>query len=92
MTDAASSPFDDIRAPDHDDARPDEAAVEAVRARDGSFTKPPGSLGRLEEIAEWLAAWQGKAHADASTGRWSRSSPAITASSPQGVSRLSRRT
>jgi len=32
-----------------------------VRARDAVLTKPPGSLGRLEEIAEWLAAWQGKA-------------------------------
>ncbi|HYX01575.1 MAG TPA: nicotinate-nucleotide--dimethylbenzimidazole phosphoribosyltransferase, partial [Reyranella sp.] len=25
------------------------------------LTKPPGSLGRLEEIAEWLAVWQGRA-------------------------------
>ena len=39
---------------------PDEAAVAAVRARDARLTKPPGSLGRLEEIAEWLAAWQGR--------------------------------
>jgi nicotinate-nucleotide--dimethylbenzimidazole phosphoribosyltransferase len=25
------------------------------------LTKPAGSLGRLEEIAEWMAAWQGTA-------------------------------
>ena len=30
-------------------------------APSGRATKPPGSLGRLEEIAEWLAAWQGRA-------------------------------
>ena len=29
--------------------------------RQAELTKPPGSLGRLEEIAEWLAAWQGRA-------------------------------
>ena len=39
----------------------DEAAVAAVRARDLTLTKPPGSLGRLEELVEFLARWQGKA-------------------------------
>jgi nicotinate-nucleotide--dimethylbenzimidazole phosphoribosyltransferase len=37
---------------------PDLAAVENVRARDAHLTKPRGSLGRLETIVEWLAAWQ----------------------------------
>ncbi|MFO1124856.1 MAG: nicotinate-nucleotide--dimethylbenzimidazole phosphoribosyltransferase [Methylocystis sp.] len=36
-------------------------AVTAARARDALLTKPPGALGRLEEIVEWLAAWQGRA-------------------------------
>ena len=36
------------------------AAVEIVRQRDAQLTKPPGSLGRLETIVEWLAAWQDK--------------------------------
>ncbi|MFV0279196.1 MAG: nicotinate-nucleotide--dimethylbenzimidazole phosphoribosyltransferase [Rhodoblastus sp.] len=36
-------------------------AVAAVRARDAQLTKPPGALGRLEEIVEWLAAWQARA-------------------------------
>jgi nicotinate-nucleotide--dimethylbenzimidazole phosphoribosyltransferase len=52
-------PFDDIRGllklmPDMD-----LSAVETVRARDRVLTKPPGSLGRLEEVVEWLAAVQG---------------------------------
>jgi nicotinate-nucleotide--dimethylbenzimidazole phosphoribosyltransferase len=54
-------PLDDIRAllkklPDRD-----HAAAAAVRARDARLTKPAGALGRLEAIAEWLAAWQGRA-------------------------------
>lgn len=39
----------------------DEQAVEAVRARDVTLTKPRGSLGKLEELVEFLARWQGKA-------------------------------
>ena len=36
------------------------AALDLVRKRDAQLTKPPGSLGRLEAIVEWLAAWQEK--------------------------------
>lgn len=39
---------------------PDEAAISAARARQAQLTKPAGSLGRLEEIAEFLAGWQGR--------------------------------
>ncbi|HST93675.1 MAG TPA: nicotinate-nucleotide--dimethylbenzimidazole phosphoribosyltransferase, partial [Microvirga sp.] len=60
MSDAVSSPFDDIRRLITTMPGPDEAAVEAVRMRDRQLTKPAGSLGRLEWIAEWLAAWQAK--------------------------------
>jgi len=35
-----------------------EAAVAAVRAREGRLTKPAGSLGRLEALVEHLARWQ----------------------------------
>lgn len=38
-----------------------EAAVEAVRARDAQLTKPAGSLGQLEYLVEFLARWQGRA-------------------------------
>jgi nicotinate-nucleotide--dimethylbenzimidazole phosphoribosyltransferase len=34
--------------------------VAAARARQASLTKPAGSLGRLEEIAIFLAGWQGR--------------------------------
>jgi nicotinate-nucleotide--dimethylbenzimidazole phosphoribosyltransferase len=37
-----------------------EEAVDAVRMHDAQLTKPPGSLGRLEELVAWLARWQGK--------------------------------
>ncbi|MCS6760856.1 MAG: nicotinate-nucleotide--dimethylbenzimidazole phosphoribosyltransferase [Candidatus Devosia symbiotica] len=39
----------------------DEAAVAAVRARNSQLTKPPGSLGALEGLVEFLARWQGRA-------------------------------
>jgi len=39
--------------------QPDEAARSAAVARQGQLTKPPGSLGRLEEIAVFMAGWQG---------------------------------
>lgn len=40
---------------------PDRAAAAAAAARQAELTKPAGALGRLEELAEWLAAWQGRA-------------------------------
>ena len=58
---ASGLPFDDIRELIAAMPGPDMAAANAVRARDANLTKPAGSLGRMEEIAEWLAAWQGKA-------------------------------
>jgi nicotinate-nucleotide--dimethylbenzimidazole phosphoribosyltransferase len=58
---ATGLPFDDIRALVVQMPGPDIAAQHAVRHRDAELTKPAGSLGRLEEIAEWLAAWQGHA-------------------------------
>jgi len=39
---------------------PDLDAQETVEARQLELLKPPGSLGRLEELAAWLAAWQGR--------------------------------
>jgi nicotinate-nucleotide--dimethylbenzimidazole phosphoribosyltransferase len=40
---------------------PDLAAGSAAETRQRDLIKPPGSLGRLEELAVWLAAWQGRA-------------------------------
>jgi nicotinate-nucleotide--dimethylbenzimidazole phosphoribosyltransferase len=53
-------PFDDVRDLLQSLPDPDLDAVATVRARDAELTKPPGSLGRLEEIVEWLAAWTSK--------------------------------
>lgn len=36
----------------------DAASATAARERQASLTKPPGSLGRLEELAEFMAAWR----------------------------------
>lgn len=38
---------------------PDRAALEGARARNGELTKPPGSLGQLEDLAIWYAGWRG---------------------------------
>lgn len=38
---------------------PDAAAIQAAADRNGQLTKPPGALGRLEELAIWVAGWQG---------------------------------
>src|SRR5215467_13325721 len=39
---------------------PDLAAGTAAAARQAQLTKPAGSLGRLEELAIWLATWQAR--------------------------------
>ena len=38
----------------------DQEALRTAREHQAVLTKPAGALGRLEEIAEWLAAWQGR--------------------------------
>ena len=53
-------PFDDIRALFNDLPGPDAHAAQMVNERDSQLTKPPGALGKLEDIAEWLAAWTGR--------------------------------
>jgi len=58
---ASKSPFDSMRDLIALMPQPSEASREAVRARQAVLTKPLGSLGRLEEIVGFLAAWQGKA-------------------------------
>ncbi len=60
-----TSPFDDIRALLKNMPTVDDKALTAARERQAQLTKPAGSLGRLEEIAEFMAAWQGgKPHVD----------------------------
>jgi nicotinate-nucleotide--dimethylbenzimidazole phosphoribosyltransferase len=57
---AAPGSFDEIRALIATLPGPDTAARAAAEAREPTLTKPAGALGRLEEIAAWLAAWQGR--------------------------------
>ena len=59
MTDPAFATLADIRARLSDLPAPDAAATDAARARNGHLTKPPGALGRLEDLAVWVAGWQG---------------------------------
>lgn len=37
----------------------DDSACEAAKTRNGQLTKPQGALGRLEDLAVWVAGWQG---------------------------------
>jgi nicotinate-nucleotide--dimethylbenzimidazole phosphoribosyltransferase len=39
---------------------PDLQAGDAAAARQARLTKPAGALGRLEELAIWLATWQAR--------------------------------
>ena len=39
----------------------DASAAEAARARQAELTKPPGSLGRLEDLAAFVAGWRSDA-------------------------------
>ncbi|HEV8036907.1 nicotinate-nucleotide--dimethylbenzimidazole phosphoribosyltransferase [Yoonia sp.] len=38
---------------------PHEDARKGAQDRNGQLTKPPGALGRLEDLAIWYAAWRG---------------------------------
>ena len=50
--------LDDIRAFCRDLPQGDTQAADTAALRQQNLTKPPGSLGRLEELAIWLARWQ----------------------------------
>jgi nicotinate-nucleotide--dimethylbenzimidazole phosphoribosyltransferase len=39
----------------------DAAATEGAGARNRQLTKPPGALGRLEDLAAWYGGWRGSA-------------------------------
>ncbi|MBP2302360.1 nicotinate-nucleotide--dimethylbenzimidazole phosphoribosyltransferase [Azospirillum picis] len=56
--------FEEIRALVRNLPGPDLDAGTAALQRERQLTKPAGSLGRLEEIAQWMATWQGQHPAD----------------------------
>lgn len=55
---STGAPFADIRQIVSRFPSVDRHAIEAVKKRDAVLTKPPGALGRLEDLAEWVAGWQ----------------------------------
>jgi nicotinate-nucleotide--dimethylbenzimidazole phosphoribosyltransferase len=54
------SSFADLQSACIDLPDADENAATAAANRDAQLTKPPRSLGRLEELVFWLARWQGR--------------------------------
>src|SRR6516165_803825 len=52
--------LDEIRAFCRDLPRGKARAAKTASERQAKLTKPPGSLGRLEELATWMAYWQGR--------------------------------
>ena len=61
MTDSQpAATLDEIRGLMAELPGPDLAAASAAATREAQLTKPPGSLGRLEELTLWLAQWQGR--------------------------------
>jgi nicotinate-nucleotide--dimethylbenzimidazole phosphoribosyltransferase len=52
--------LDDIRTFCRDLPGGDRRFADMAAHRQQNLTKPPGSLGRLEELAIWLAQWQGR--------------------------------
>lgn len=61
MTTAFPESFAALRDFLKDLPAPDEAAKAAARARQSQLAKPPGSLGRLEDLAIFMAGWRGTA-------------------------------
>ena len=60
MTPAEINSLDDVRRLLADLPGPDVGALAKAAAREPQLTKPPGALGRLEDLSAWLAAWQGR--------------------------------
>src|SRR3954465_9895523 len=52
--------LDNIRAFCRDLPNGDDRFADIAARRQQNLTKPPGSLGRLEELAVWLAQWQAR--------------------------------
>ena len=54
------SPFDDIRALIKNAPQGDLEAEAEARVRSADLMIPPGGLGRMSELAVWMARWQGR--------------------------------
>ena len=56
---ASFSRFQDVRNALVDLPVQDQGTIAAAQGRNTQLTKPPGSLGRLEDLAIWYAGWRG---------------------------------
>lgn len=57
---ASISTLDEVRTLMSSFPGPHKQSLDLAGEREPQLTKPPGSLGRLEELSHWLAAWQGR--------------------------------
>ncbi|WP_278921152.1 MULTISPECIES: nicotinate-nucleotide--dimethylbenzimidazole phosphoribosyltransferase [Pseudophaeobacter] len=53
------SSLDDMRRQLAQASGADQMALDAAGQRNGQLTKPPGALGRLEDLAIWYGGWRG---------------------------------
>lgn len=67
---APFSTLSEFRAVLEAQAGPDMESIAAANDRNGQLTKPPGALGRLEDLAIWYAGWR-------KTGRPSVEAPQV---------------
>ncbi len=58
MADATFGSLEEFAREVDDLPAPDAAAISEAAERNSQLTKPPGALGRLEDIAVWYAGWQ----------------------------------
>ena len=56
----AINTLDDVRHIVRSLPGPDDVAAAHAHTREPLLTKPAGALGRLEQLTEWLSAWQGR--------------------------------
>jgi len=61
MTDAPFSNLSEFKTLLLNQPIADAKAASDATERNGQLTKPPGALGRLEELAIWYASWRGEA-------------------------------
>jgi nicotinate-nucleotide--dimethylbenzimidazole phosphoribosyltransferase len=60
MAEDVKATLDEMRALLRELPGPDLDAASAAATREAQLTKPAGALGRLEEIVQWMATWQGR--------------------------------
>ena len=60
MAEEVKATLEEMRALLRELPGPDLDAASAAATREAQLTKPAGALGRLEEIVQWMATWQGR--------------------------------